>query len=409
MAPTPLCPGCQQKVPIRENLTCVLCKCRYDLECAGVSKDHYIKVMTLEHRKSWKCQTCVCKIPKTDNSDTPVRSARDPEYTQYPITPIEGINITMRKTIMNPSEATPCSDSLSFIGDTQQTQESIEIFKDTQTQVSMQSLSELIVLRLKENNKSIIEELQTTIQTEIKKAITEITQDFELKISDLTMKNNDRKLEIEKINIKLENLCVENEALKKEIRDLSIHSSQPLHAPEINHKKIVLYGLAEYYREPQNELYNRLIELFRDIANMDLSGYIEDMNRVGRKGSKNRPLIIELLSKSMTKYILNNSQCFKGTGLFVSEFLDATARKERAQLREELLKARKNGLYAVIRNNKLYIDGKPTKPTYTKDTQSKTQEINLSYQGNDILPMRNIDQSCRTSITNETENYTFRK
>ncbi|KAH9636495.1 hypothetical protein HF086_017661 [Spodoptera exigua] len=282
MAPTPLCPGCQQKVPIRENLTCVLCKCRYDLECAGVSKDHYTKIMTLEHRKSWKCQTCVCKTPKTGNTDsTPVRSAKDLEcYTQYLITPEEGNNITTRKTITNPSDDTTCSDSLSFIGDTLQTQESIKICKDTQPLLSMQSLSELIALRLKENNKSLIEELQITIQTEIKKAIADIRQDFELKISDLTTQNNVRKLEIETTNTKLENLRIEIEALKKEIKEIPIHQSQSSQTPEINHKKIVLYGLTEYYKEPQSVLYNRLIELFRDIANVDLSGYIEDMYRL---------------------------------------------------------------------------------------------------------------------------------
>ncbi|KAH9638350.1 hypothetical protein HF086_006530 [Spodoptera exigua] len=104
----------------------------------------------------------------------------------------------------------------------------------------MQSLSELIALRLKENNKSLIEELQITIQTEIKKAIADIRQDFELKISDLTTQNNVRKLEIETTNTKLENLRIEIEALKKEIKEIPIHQSQSSQTPEINHKNSIV-------------------------------------------------------------------------------------------------------------------------------------------------------------------------
>lgn len=88
------------------------------------------------------------------------------------------------------------------------------------------------------------------------------------------------------------------------------------------------------------------------------------MYRVGRKVTNNRPLVIELLSKRMTRYIVSSSQCFQGTGLGVSEFLDAKSRKDRAQMREELIKAGQNGHHAIIRNNQLYIDGKRANKRY---------------------------------------------
>lgn len=386
MAPALLCAGCQQKLPIRENLTCTLCKSRYDLECAGISKDYYTKSMTLELRKSWKCQTCICKMPKTGNTDTPIRTPKSPDYNQALITPTEAHYITSRNKIMTPNDDTISSEDISVLGDTQQAVEvdhntigNINLMNNTQNQLNMQSLSELIILRLRENNKSIIEELQVMIQTEINRAITELRQDLEYKTNTLTEQNDQRKQEIDSINTKLEELQTENENLKKEIKTLTMTTTQKNQTPSIperNYKKLVLYGFTDYYKEPEWELHNRLIELFRDIADVDLSGYIEDMYRVGRKGPKNRPLVIELLSKRMTRYIISNSHCFQGSGLGISEFLDAKTRKERAHMREELFKARQNGHYAIIRNNQLYINGQLTKTDdYSNEQQQHNTEI----------------------------------
>lgn len=420
MAPAPLCAGCQQKLPIRKNLTCTLCKSIYDLKCAGILKDYYMKSMTLELRKSWKCQTCICKMLKTGNIDTPVRTQKGPDYNPVLITPTEGHNITIRNKITTPNDDTTSSEDLSLLGDTLQavdvdnvnnTLGNINLMNNVQSQLNMQTLSELIILRLRENNKSIIEELQIMIQTEINRAITELRQDLEYKTKTLTEQNDRRKQEIDSIHTKLEEVRIENENLKKEIRTLTTTATQKNQTPSIpehNYKKLVLYGFADYYNEPEWELHNRLIELFREIADVDLSGYIEDMYRVGRKGTKNRPLVMELLSKRMTRYIISNSHSFQGSGLGISEFLDAKTRKERAQIKDELFKARKNGHYAIIRNNQLYINGKLIKKDDCNNDQR--QYINTTYQKNDTTVTYNTEQPYQINrpSQNETVNYTFR-
>lgn len=409
MASTPVCAGCKNKLPIRENLICVLCKCRYDLECGGVSKDYYTKKMTLENKNTWKCQTCICKIPKTGNTNTPIRIPRDIDCSQISSTPPEEANVTLRKKTINLKNDTICSDDQSILGDTVSldtihTEENLKI-NNTTTQLTIETLSKLIITHLKENNKSIIQELQNTIHTEIYSAITELRQDLDYKTNTLTAQNDQRKQEIENINKKLEKLQTENENLKKEIRKLATETSRVPNIQENNCRKIVLYGFADYYKEHESSLHDRLIELFRDIVNIDVSGYIEDLYRLGRPARpKNRPLVIEFISKRMTKYIINNSGCFQGTGLFVSEFLDANARKHRAQMREKLFQARKNGLHAIIRNNQLYIDGKLINLEKTK----------LQYDYNtreDDITLNNMNQTCPTNMTNETEteNQTFRK
>ncbi|CAB3246509.1 unnamed protein product [Arctia plantaginis] len=89
--------------------------------------------------------------------------------------------------------------------------------------------------------------------------------------------------------------------------------------------------------------------------NVDLTGYIEEVYRIGRKSSNNRPLVIELLSKRMVKYILSNGRYLQGTRVAVSDFLDENARKKRQILREEIIKARRKGLHASAELSELEV------------------------------------------------------
>lgn len=75
--------------------------------------------MTPEHKQSWICQTCRCKMPKKDNSNTPIRPREMENNNQ---TPIDKTNITFRKkhhysSIFNDSQN---SDDTSIIGNTLQ-------------------------------------------------------------------------------------------------------------------------------------------------------------------------------------------------------------------------------------------------------------------------------------------------
>lgn len=83
---------------------------------------------------------------------------------------------------------------------------------------------------------------------------------------------------------------------------------------ENNSKILVLYGLDELWYETEAELHDRVIDVFQSITRVDLTGYIEDLERIGQRGSR-RPLKVELLSKRMTKYLLTHVTLFKNTGL----------------------------------------------------------------------------------------------
>lgn len=67
----------------------------------------------------------------------------------------------------------------------------------------------------------------------------------------------------------------------------------------------------------------------------------------------NRPLVIELISKRITKCLIDNSIYFRGTNLYISEFLDENARKIRRNMREKMIRARRQELRAAIKNQQL--------------------------------------------------------
>lgn len=69
-----LCSGCNNIIEDKRYLTCRGCEQNYDLICANVSENRFYNTLTKEHRDAWRCVLCKSKQPKTDNSNTPVRS-----------------------------------------------------------------------------------------------------------------------------------------------------------------------------------------------------------------------------------------------------------------------------------------------------------------------------------------------
>ncbi|KAJ8732552.1 hypothetical protein PYW07_015151 [Mythimna separata] len=371
--------------------------------------------MTPERKKSWQCQACRCKVPKTGNLDTPIRS-QDYKKTNQPITPLENTtkkNVTIRAKAAKSFNDTTTSDDSCFLGDTiHQEHTENDINAGIKSTFPLEILSEIIIQRLKENNKFIITELQNTIELEINKAITKLKEDIEGKTDFLYKQNDKTTHEIEEINKKIEKLCKENETLKNEINNMKHLPSTPEIKDNENHsKKIVIYGFSENYNESDYELHNRLIEMFYEILHVDLTGYIEETNRIGKYTMKTRPLVMELLSKKMARYIIENSYNFQGTNIYMSEFLNENARKDRKVMREEMLKARKNGQYAVIRNNNLFVDGKriSIREEATRVTTYRGSVKPNDQRTNDAKAPATLHHKLdNNDYSNTKNNYTFR-
>ncbi|CAK1598158.1 unnamed protein product [Parnassius mnemosyne] len=387
------CAGCNEILHKREHLTCKYCKKTYDLDCANVTPQRFYNIMSAETKAAWKCQACYCKQPKKNNTNTPIRPREKSPVVN--ISQIDRDNITLRRSPNNMHNDTSDSVDIELLGDTVITQTSPNLNAKSD-EILLQTLSVIIQQKLKENNRSLINELQSTIHSEINKAIISLKEDIQQKTEILNCQNKQRKDEICQLNLKIESITKENGKLREDIKQLSKKIENKFRIPEINSKKIVLYKLMEQHNENDFSLCNRIVNIFRDIMNVDLTGYIEDTYRLGKHRNNTRPLVIELISKKMTKYLIDHKHLFKKSGLAISKYYDDITQKHNKLLREEMFKARQKGLYAVIKDDNLYVEGKKilwnTNTTNNKDIDNEDthdKSINKSFFRNQGLTRQN--------------------
>lgn len=350
--------------------------------------------MTTESKKSWKCLLCRSKEPKRDNNNTPIRSQPSDdtfiEPAQIRDTSLNrnlstaDPNVTVRKRIptsSNESLILHSDDDESLTsphGNTVHITPSRHINDEHLEQISLQKFTTL----LQENNKLIISSLQTSFQKEIEKALSKIKTEFKHNFEEVTIEQKQIKQDLVALNTKimtLEQSCrslqSENEKLQQEIRGFQINGSHSSHQTSngTKEKTIVLHGFAEYYWETNEDITNRVVQIFYDLLNINLTDYIEEIEYIGRKHQK-RPLKIELLSKRMTKYILENSLYLRRAGFSITEYLSPEALHERRKMRQALQDARLSGQHAIIKNNTLIINGKQ-KPLSSHHQHRKSNHV----------------------------------
>lgn len=78
------CAGCLSTIESRQYLRCCVCSDTYDLQCANVPEKRFYNTMTADHKNAWKCPRCICRQPKGDNTNTPVRGTGTDSNTKSP-------------------------------------------------------------------------------------------------------------------------------------------------------------------------------------------------------------------------------------------------------------------------------------------------------------------------------------
>ncbi|KAG7303519.1 hypothetical protein JYU34_012045 [Plutella xylostella] len=209
----------------------------------------------------------------------------------------------------------------------------------------------------------LLAEIKNMIATEIKNATIHIKTETD-KLSTQQKKTEEN---IKTLNEKIEHIENERERLQRQVQELYNAKNEELSSvkndyitkcrEKENSKKIVVHGIRDSYNENKYMLEETVSRAMYDIMNINIHGHIEDIRRIGKRGQC-RPIEIELISKRMITYILEHAEQFKNAGLSVTPFLDEETLKERKRLSKLLRSARENNHHAVIRNNKLFIDGK---------------------------------------------------
>lgn len=323
------CAACNQRITNRMCLNCSLCTGKYDLICVNVSEKRF-SLMSKENKSSWICPQCRSKKPKQNNTNTPVRqhlhNESDDELNQS--MQMSSSNITQRcKLPSQPNdnyslllEDTPPEGNTILLNSSASAENILLIeLRELKSQINDQSKKQ--EMRDQELSKTI-QLLQTTISN-ISGQYTSLESELKsLKITTEQNTNRINDLETENRHLK-EQLKKSNESTSFVEPTVPVSVSQTYKTEEqTNHNKtIVLYGLSEDRYENEYILHDRIINIFYDIIGVDLSGNIEEINRIGRHGMR-RPVKIELLSKITTKYLISCVANFKNTGLWLSKYLD---------------------------------------------------------------------------------------
>lgn len=418
------CGGCLQNITDRQYLTCSICQLNYELECANVSIQRFYNTMTKEHKRNWICDACRSRMPKRNNTNTPVRqldtvSINAKKTVKNTVCSPSISNITLRERHRNAEINTSCSDEddQSILGDTFAQESNINAARtvtiaaldsDMDTSIRNSEIpgndGNIITPKefnrlLQENNKLIISQLRSTFQAQIETAITALKDEFKKNTEYSKNQQIKTSQELEKINDKIRHLysqCsslkAENEKLKTDLQNLISQHSNESKSFNNHDKDIVLHEMICNYWESEHDVIQRITNIFYDIQHIDLYKEIDDISYIGKNALK-RPIKIELSNKRLKRYILENAACFYQTGLKVSEFLDESTLRTRRELKRAQQAARTNGHHAIIKNNKLFINGQEMNSSMMNSSISVTNEpINHSKKEN--IPSR---QPFRTS------------
>lgn len=380
------CKACNNKVNRLESLKCKACDGDYHYMCLNITSAQY-----REHgnilKNNWYCPMCT-NITRRKNDNTPVRK----QFSE-----------PLNDTVMSVDDLLNCTSDLSVLGNTEQseiqmnlqTPEKPSVQETTQVHlpsaphssetITLDKISKLLDIKLRE---TVQDTIKNTIKTEIGIALSQFKHEILQSMSVITVQQNEIKNYLDENIKKIAVLEKKNNDLQIEMSELNNRLDNLLKVTrndqneDKNFKKIVLYGLKEYHRENQHYLYDRISNIFHDLLGINIDPYVEDLRWIGKYGSR-RPLVIELLSKRVSNYILQNSHYFKNTGLTVSAYLDRSSLNERKRQREVMIRARQECNHAEIRKNELVINEKEVK-LRTKSDVSATAETTLISHPNTV-------------------------
>lgn len=380
------CSACKQEIKkASEILRCTGCSDNFHYACMNITSIQYQQHKT-ELKLSWLCPNCHNITRRPRNDDTPVRKQLTSILDETTMS-VDGLDEQNNKT----------HDHCEMY----QTQTLTNMRQNT-SNITLEQISSLLDRKLEENKQATLQAIKNTIITEINNTIHEFKDSFKKTTNALTLEQTDIKTNIKLLEDKINNLEIEITQNRHQISTLQNKQIGFQQQNTDYTKKLVLHGLLEHGQETEQILHQRLINLFQEILNLDLTGYIEDQQRIGRRNGR-RPVVIELISKKMTKYILHNSQYFRNTGLNISEYLNDELLQQRKRLLDQLRCARQNGHHAVIRNNKLFVDGKLTLD-YHSDLQAKSTSASQSSNSTSTLNNTTLELTQRSLNSSQHSN-----
>jgi hypothetical protein len=364
-----ICLACEKRTDRLQRLICTKCKGCFHFPCVNITSATF-RESQAKLKAEWKCSSCQPNRYRGQNvtvsasSEITERTPEDADTTRdTDISSVLGDTNIMHTPSPHTTD-TSNTDSISFDRFSFLIKKEFEVMKEGLTQSIIENIKQALIMEFNKKIDSLKDDMFRSTSTLSKEQAR-----VQLKLNDTN--ENIKKLELENLR-----LCKELEALSKQIEDKQ-HTTVNFE----NYKKtIVLYGLDEYPGENWDVLLDRVTDVFYGILGINVNGFIEDLKRIGKRGYR-RPIQVELISRRMKNYILNNKHIFMNTGLAVSEFMNTKELEKRQTLRNTLKCARKNDLHPIVKHDKVYVNGHeytlPPNPEQPRRSAPDSPQLNV--------------------------------
>jgi len=139
---------------------------------------------------------------------------------------------------------------------------------------------------------------------------------------------------------------------------------------------LVFYGIEEDAWETWEKSEEKVKKLVREKLGIDLGNKdIERAHRTGRRKGR-RPIVAKFAFFKDREAILRAGRNFSGSGVWVEEDFSERVREERRFLKHHLIEARRQGYHAVLRFDKLVVDGKVMDRAYLVELDEVSRRNN---------------------------------
>lgn len=350
---TKVCSGCKHSLPKRDYLICVTCKQGYDLLCASLTPKRF-GIMDTEAKKKWNCQECLSKLPKKDNSNTPIRLTNLPSgSTKDSILSQDDEYVTMR------------------------IKKQYSLADNSSSYVTVEMLRKIVKEEMTETISCLVSENLTNLNQQI--------SGFEQSLSFISKQYDSLVQAVNEKNEIIKNLASHNQNLSSQVRDLKDKLSQVEQSLRIANVKIT--GVPEHKSENlvrTVEQLGRIVE--SPIAESDIL-HVTRIAKFNKESKRPRSIIVKLQNQNRRDELLAAVSRFNkknrdkklntehlGIGghsqpIFVSEHLTLTMKHLHAATR---MKAREVGFKFVwIRDGRIFVRKSELSPAICiKDEES---------------------------------------
>lgn len=172
---------------------------------------------------------------------------------------------------------------------------------------------------------------------------------------DGNMRQMNNKLDV--LMTEMKQIKDENKRLKKKVEEQESRIGRLERA--VRSKNVVIKGIGEEESENESSIKEKVNRIIHKIGiNVETERDIDEIRRIGRKETgKKRPVLVKLVRESTRSEILRNARHLKGTTMWIDEDFPKNVQEKRMTLIPRLREARDRGHRAVLKYDKLIVDG----------------------------------------------------